>query len=72
MGRFFSNLLPRSVAQLAGMLVAAIVAFGTDLDVTYSIPLGIFAGAVAMFFVAVSELDAEFRSKWDERPDLRP
>lgn len=47
--------LPKSVAQLTGVLVTAIVAFGTDLDVYYAMPLGIFAGALAVFFVAVSE-----------------
>jgi hypothetical protein len=47
--------LPKSVAQLTGVLVTAIVAFGTDLDVYYAMPLGIFAGALAMFFVSVSE-----------------
>ena len=47
--------LPKSVAQLTGVLVTAIVAFGTDLDVYYAMPLGVFAGALAMFFVAVSE-----------------
>jgi hypothetical protein len=47
--------LPKSVAQLTGVLVTAIVAFGTDLDVFYAMPLGIFAGALAVFFVSVSE-----------------
>ena len=47
--------LPKSVAQLTGVLVTAIVAFGTDLDVYYAMPLGIFAGALAVFFVSVSE-----------------
>lgn len=49
-------LLPKSVAQLTGMLVTAIVAFGTDVDVYYAVPLGVFAGAVAIFFVSVSEM----------------
>ena len=47
--------LPKSTAQLTGVLVTAIVAFGTDLDVYYAMPLGIFAGALALFFVSVSE-----------------
>ena len=47
--------LPKSVAQLTGVLVTAIVAFGTDLDVYYAMPLGVFAGALAVFFVSVSE-----------------
>ena len=48
-------LLPKSVAQLTGVLVTAIVAFGTDIDVYYAMPLGVFAGALAIFFVSLSE-----------------
>ena len=48
-------LIPRSVAQLTGVLVTGIVTFGTDLDVTYAVPLGIVAGALAVFFVSLSE-----------------
>jgi hypothetical protein len=47
--------LPKSTAQLTGVLVTAIVTFGTDLDVCYAMPLGVFAGALALFFVSVSE-----------------
>ena len=47
--------LPKSVAQLTGVLVTAIVAFGTDMDVYYAVPLGVFAGALAIFFVSISE-----------------
>jgi hypothetical protein len=47
--------MPKSVAQLTGVLVTAIVSFGTDLELTYSIVLGVFAGALATFFVALSE-----------------
>ena len=47
--------MPKSVAQLTGMLVAAIVSFGTDLDLTYAMPLGVAAGALATFFVAMAE-----------------
>ena len=56
--------IPRSVAQLTGVLVTAIVAFGTDVDVYYAVPLGVFAGALAMFFVAVSEAQESFRLRW--------
>jgi len=48
--------MPRNVAQFTGMIVTAIVVFGTDLDVYYAMPLGIFAGALATFFVALSDL----------------
>jgi hypothetical protein len=47
--------MPRNVAQLTGMVVTAIIVFGTDLDVYYAMPLGIFAGALATFFVAVAD-----------------
>ena len=53
--------MPRSIAQLTGILVTAIVTFGTDLDTTRSIPLGMFAGALAVFFVSLSESRANFR-----------
>jgi hypothetical protein len=48
-------ILPKSVAQLTGVLVTAIVAFGTDMDVYYAVPLGVFAGALAILFVSLSE-----------------
>jgi hypothetical protein len=54
--------LPKSVAQLTGVLVTAIVAFGTDLDVFYAMPLGVFAGALAVFFVSVSEGEHALRT----------
>jgi hypothetical protein len=50
--------MPRNVAQLTGMIVTAIVVFGTDLDVYYAMPLGVFAGALATLFVAASEYRA--------------
>ena len=56
-------LVPKSVAQLTGVLVTAIVAFGTDLDVYYAMPLGVFAGALAIFFVSLSEERAEARAQ---------
>lgn len=48
-------MLPKSVAQLTGIIVCSIVVFGTDMDVTYAMPLGILSGALAVFFVAVAE-----------------
>ncbi len=58
--------MPRSVAQLTGMLVTAIVAFGTDMDLTWSVPLGVFAGALAMFFVSLSEARDSYRERWEK------
>jgi hypothetical protein len=56
--------IPKSVAQLTGMLVTAIVAFGTDVEVYYAMPLGVFAGALAVFFVSISEAQDVSRARW--------
>ena len=48
-------MLPKSVAQLAGVIVCSIVVFGTDLDVAYAVPLGVLSGGFAVFFVSVAE-----------------
>lgn len=63
--------IPRSVAQLTGMLVTGIVAFGTDLDVYYAVPLGVFAGALAMFFVSMSEAQDRYKARWAEQDALK-
>lgn len=47
--------MPKTIAQLAGTIVCAIVTFGIDLDVTYAIPLGICAGALTLFFMSLAE-----------------
>jgi hypothetical protein len=47
--------MPKNVAQLTGVLVTAIVTFGTDLDLTYAMLLGVAAGALASFFVSLTE-----------------
>ena len=52
---------PKSVAQLTGALVTAIVAFGADTEVYYAVPLGVFAGALAVFFVSASEARIGYR-----------
>jgi len=51
--------MPKNVAQLTGMIVTAIIVFGTDLDVYTAMPLGLFAGALATFFVALADYRAE-------------
>ena len=63
--------IPRSVAQLTGVLVTSIVAFGTDLDVYYAVPLGVFAGALAIFFVAMSDAQDTYRARWRVREKAR-
>ena len=57
--------IPRSVAQLTGVLVTGIVAFGTDIEVYYAVPLGVFAGALAMFFVSLSEAQEAYKQRWE-------
>jgi hypothetical protein len=42
-------------AQLTGMVVTALTVFGTDMDVLYAVPLGVIAGALMTFFVALAE-----------------
>jgi hypothetical protein len=60
--------IPKSVAQLTGVLVTAIVAFGTDIEVYYAVPLGVFAGALAMFFVSLAEAQESYRERWQPPP----
>lgn len=47
--------MPHSVAKLTGVLVTAIVTFGADIELTYAMILGVAAGALATFFVSLSE-----------------
>ncbi len=51
--------MPKNVAQFTGMAVTAIIVFGTDLDVFYAVPLGVMAGALATFFVALADWQAK-------------
>jgi hypothetical protein len=53
--------MPKNIAQLTGMVVTAIVVFGTDLDVYYAMPLGIFAGAIATLVVTLADRTAPRR-----------
>ena len=56
--------MPKSVAQLTGIVVVTIVSFGTDLDITYAMPLAVAAGMLATFFVAASEERARIRVRF--------
>ena len=47
--------MPKNFAQITGVIVCAIVTFGADLDLSYAMPLGIAAGALAIFFVSLTE-----------------
>ena len=51
--------MPKNYAQWVGMFVTAVVVLGTDMDVVYAMPLGIIAGALAVFFVTLSEWKLE-------------
>jgi len=44
------------------MIVTAIVVFGSDFDVFYAMPLGVFAGALATLFIAAAEYNAPKRA----------
>jgi hypothetical protein len=51
--------VPKNYAQWVGMFVTAVVVLGTDMDVVYAMPLGIAAGALAVFFVTLSDWKLE-------------
>jgi len=53
--------MPSQVAQWAGIAVTAIIVMGCDTDVFIAMPLGIFAGALATFFIALSERKTRMR-----------
>lgn len=46
-------------AQITGMVVTSIVVFGTETDILMAVPLGILAGGMATFFVALSDARAK-------------
>jgi hypothetical protein len=47
--------MSRNVAQFTGMVVTTVIAFGTDFDVFYALPLGIFASSLVLVFVALAD-----------------
>ena len=63
--------MPKNVAQWAGITVTAIVVLGCDTSVIYAMPLGIFAGALATFFVSLAEYMAREREMVRVRSDRR-
>lgn len=50
-----------TLAQWTGIAVTSIVVLGTDMDVVYAVPLGIFAGALATFFAGIANARLEQR-----------
>ncbi|MBI3677318.1 MAG: hypothetical protein HY243_11965 [Proteobacteria bacterium] len=53
--------MPKTVAQWTGLAVTAIIVFGCDADVFLAMPLGLFAGALATYFVALSDYQEKAR-----------
>ena len=51
--------MPRNLGQWTGLGVTALVVLGTDMDVLYSVPLGIFAGALASLLLTMAEMKAK-------------
>ena len=47
--------MPKTLAQWTGVAVTAIVVSGSDMDLFYAVPLGVFAGALATFFSSLGE-----------------
>lgn len=47
--------MPKTAAQWTGLAVTAIIVMGCDMDVFLAVPLGIFAGSIAMFFTALAD-----------------
>ena len=47
--------MPHTLAQWTGIAVTSIVVLGSDVDVMYAVPLGLFAGALATFFSALAQ-----------------
>ena len=53
--------MPRTLAQWTGVAVAAIVVSGSDIDLLLAVPLGILAGALAIFFSSLAERAGQAR-----------
>ena len=47
--------MPKTLAQWTGVAVTAIVVSGSDMDLLFAVPLGIFAGALATFLSSLAE-----------------
>jgi hypothetical protein len=53
--------MPKTLAQITGLIVTTIVVLGCDMDVVYAMPLGMMAGALATFFASLAEQRLEAR-----------
>jgi len=47
--------MPKTLAQWTGVAVTAIVVSGSDMDLLFAVPLGIFAGALATFLSSLAD-----------------
>lgn len=56
-------MMPKNIGQWTGMVVTTIIVLGCDMDVVYAMPLGIMAGALATFFVALADQREAARAK---------
>jgi hypothetical protein len=63
-GSILKGAVPQTAAQFTGMVVTGIVTFGTDMDVYTAVPLGIFAGALAVFFLSFAEAEAKLQARF--------
>jgi hypothetical protein len=57
------EMIPKNIGQWTGMVVTTIIVLGCDMDVFYAMPLGIMAGALATFFVALADQREAVRAK---------
>ncbi len=57
------EMMPKNIGQWTGMMVTTIVVLGCDMDVVYAMPLGVMAGALATFFVALADQREAARTK---------
>ena len=62
-GSHKAPLMPTQLAQWTGIAVTAIVVLGSDIDVVYAVPLGLFAGALATFFASLADETISLRRR---------
>jgi energy-converting hydrogenase Eha subunit A len=64
--------MPTNLAQWTGIAVTSIVVLGSDMDVIYAVPLGLFAGALATFFSALADNERSAKPSVPPRTARRP
>lgn len=60
--------MPLAVAQFIGILVTVVVVFGSDLDVLFAVPLGIFAGVLTYALASIPRAVPRMKSVLHRRP----